>query len=320
MPGRWQGTEYRYGFQSQEMDDEIKGHGNSISFGARIYDSRIAKWFSTDAYKASYPSNSPYSSNGNNPLFYIDKAGNFLIPVHKRIVQNAFGALSIKLTKSKGVTSLSSSLNEQFLAGLSLGSIRPDVRSLTNPNDWFGRNDPLWRKTEELHFDNLDSKEKIDETWQNINNLEQKIISDTKANGGTAYGAGIQLGEVLHTVQDFYSHSNYIELYRDYYGDKGKYGDVEVQLYSEAIKDAGFNSYLEKYLVTGKYKAHINGGGYGDYGYDHKTENLDQGKGNLSWPFTWIANPVNWKSWIAEDLATKETESRINKYAEELEK
>lgn len=29
---------YRYGFNGKEKDDEIKGEGNSIDFGSRMYD------------------------------------------------------------------------------------------------------------------------------------------------------------------------------------------------------------------------------------------------------------------------------------------
>jgi len=31
---------YRYGFNGHEKDDEIKGSGNSLNFGARILDPR----------------------------------------------------------------------------------------------------------------------------------------------------------------------------------------------------------------------------------------------------------------------------------------
>src|SRR5690606_28578426 len=38
---RYNPTEYRYGFNGMEKDDEIKGTGNSLDFGARIYDPRL---------------------------------------------------------------------------------------------------------------------------------------------------------------------------------------------------------------------------------------------------------------------------------------
>jgi RHS repeat-associated protein len=51
MPGRNASTsDYRYGFQGQETNDEVKGSGNSYDFGARIYESTLGRWLSTDPY------------------------------------------------------------------------------------------------------------------------------------------------------------------------------------------------------------------------------------------------------------------------------
>ena len=36
-------TAYRYGFNGKEMDNELKGEGNSYDFGARMYDPRIGR-------------------------------------------------------------------------------------------------------------------------------------------------------------------------------------------------------------------------------------------------------------------------------------
>lgn len=61
MPGRWAGTDYRYGMQGQEMDDEIKGHGNSYAFEYRIHDPRLGRFLSVDPLEGEYPWNSPYA-------------------------------------------------------------------------------------------------------------------------------------------------------------------------------------------------------------------------------------------------------------------
>jgi RHS repeat-associated protein len=41
-------TCYRYGFNGMEKDDEVKGSGNSLDFGSRIYDARTGRWLSVD--------------------------------------------------------------------------------------------------------------------------------------------------------------------------------------------------------------------------------------------------------------------------------
>jgi RHS repeat-associated protein len=69
------GGGYRYGFQNQEKDDEIKGSGNSYDFGARIYDSRIGRWLSVDPQFALQPSWSLYKSFNNNPIIFADPDG-----------------------------------------------------------------------------------------------------------------------------------------------------------------------------------------------------------------------------------------------------
>lgn len=61
MPNRNFSDEgYRYGFQGQEKDDEIKGEGNSYDFGARMYDPRVGRCLSYDpkttARESPYPS------------------------------------------------------------------------------------------------------------------------------------------------------------------------------------------------------------------------------------------------------------------------
>ena len=76
MPKRsFNSSGYRYGFNGQEKDDEIKGSGNSYDFGARIYDPRIAKFLSPDPITKYYPSWSPYLFAGNNPIKFIDIYG-----------------------------------------------------------------------------------------------------------------------------------------------------------------------------------------------------------------------------------------------------
>ncbi|MDX2248315.1 MAG: RHS repeat-associated core domain-containing protein [Bacteroidia bacterium] len=77
MPGRNQRRGgYRFGFQGKESDGEIYGAGNSLDFGARVYDSRVGRWWSVDALTDSYVSWSPFNFVLGNPLRLIDPTGN----------------------------------------------------------------------------------------------------------------------------------------------------------------------------------------------------------------------------------------------------
>jgi len=66
---------YRYGFQGQEKDDELKGEGNSYTTHFRQFDPRIGRWLSIDPKYGKYPSYSPYNLSLNNPIFYQDRKG-----------------------------------------------------------------------------------------------------------------------------------------------------------------------------------------------------------------------------------------------------
>jgi len=84
MPGRHgSSADYRYGFNGMEKDDEIKGSGNSYDFGARMYDSRIGRWFALDPLSTRYPYLSPYNFVANNPIIYVDPDGKEIKPVNK---------------------------------------------------------------------------------------------------------------------------------------------------------------------------------------------------------------------------------------------
>ncbi len=66
LPNRHEaGNEYRYGFQGQEKDDEIKGEGNSINYKYRMHDARIGRFFAADPLAPKYPHNSPYAFSEN---------------------------------------------------------------------------------------------------------------------------------------------------------------------------------------------------------------------------------------------------------------
>ena len=77
MPGRsYNSGDYRYGFNSMEKDDEIKNiTGSSYDFGARMYDSRLGRWFSVDPQFKKQPGWSTYKAFLDNPIFFVDPEG-----------------------------------------------------------------------------------------------------------------------------------------------------------------------------------------------------------------------------------------------------
>lgn len=76
LPGRHANTsDYRYGFQGQEMDDEIKGEGNSLNYTFRMHDPRVGRFLSLDPISAQYPHNSPYAFAENRVIDGIELEG-----------------------------------------------------------------------------------------------------------------------------------------------------------------------------------------------------------------------------------------------------
>jgi RHS repeat-associated protein len=67
--------EYLYGFNGKEKDDEIKGEGNSLDFGARIYDPRLGRFLSRDRFENKFPHQSPYVFAENSPISFQDING-----------------------------------------------------------------------------------------------------------------------------------------------------------------------------------------------------------------------------------------------------
>ena len=71
------------GFNGMRKDDEIAGSGNDYDFGARIYDSRLGRFLTTDPAKSGFPFESPYVFAGNTPIQAIDVNGERIFFVNK---------------------------------------------------------------------------------------------------------------------------------------------------------------------------------------------------------------------------------------------
>ena len=70
-----QGDGYRYSFQGQEHDDEVKGEGNSVNYKYRMHDPRVGRFFAVDPLSKDYPWNSSYAYSENRLLDAIELEG-----------------------------------------------------------------------------------------------------------------------------------------------------------------------------------------------------------------------------------------------------
>jgi RHS repeat-associated protein len=91
---------YRYGFNGKENDDEVKGEGNSVDYGARVYDPRIAVWLSLDPLQKRFPYESNFSFCSSNPIIYLDKEGKRKYLIHRVINEKTGEVTEFKIVKS----------------------------------------------------------------------------------------------------------------------------------------------------------------------------------------------------------------------------
>ncbi|MFB0926069.1 MAG: RHS repeat-associated core domain-containing protein, partial [Vicingaceae bacterium] len=76
MPGRHANSpDFRYGFIGKEKDLDLNNEGNTLDFGARIYDGRIGKFLSIDPWTDKYAWQTPYAYFKNSPIYTIDWNG-----------------------------------------------------------------------------------------------------------------------------------------------------------------------------------------------------------------------------------------------------
>ncbi|MEW4923138.1 hypothetical protein [Algibacter sp. 2305UL17-15] len=66
---------YRYGFQGQEKDYEVKGEGNSLNYKYRMHDPRVGRFFAKDPLSGLYSWNSPYAFSENRVIDGVELEG-----------------------------------------------------------------------------------------------------------------------------------------------------------------------------------------------------------------------------------------------------
>jgi hypothetical protein len=179
-------------------------------------------------------------------------------------------------------------------------------------------NTDVFRFFYKVHFDQQVGKDNIDNYWEKFNKRFDK-----------AKGLNRAFGAALHTAQDFYSHSNYAELYVEYYkkngGDISKFKASDVPLYNDAgtTKSGTATETFGQFLLskgdafrTGDFKVGnpVNGTEYAKANPNsHAAMNKDskdteRGKETVGGK----DNTITYNE-LAEDLATRETANRITK-------
>jgi len=181
MPGRsYNSGEYRYGFNGMEKDDEVKGSGNSLDFGARIYDSRIGRWLSTDAFASSYPGYSTYNFALNTPITAVDPDGNLVIFIGGLRASQGIGDQRMPSTGER-----KSFQRGIYQYGKYSGALRSYWRNDGDPNS-FGRN--------------VDMANKFLDRIGDYNAFFASGSSDWTSNADQRYGEGQKKAQQFHAM------------------------------------------------------------------------------------------------------------------------
>ncbi|HPH37715.1 MAG TPA: RHS repeat-associated core domain-containing protein, partial [Sediminibacterium sp.] len=132
---------YRYGFNGKENDNEVKGNGNHLDYGARVYDSRLGRWFSVD--KIIKPSFSSYQFAKGNPINFIDPDGNDEIHFYYKLQENFDGSGKVytTITISTQIIQNGNKNHSFFIHNKTLGSLdgavvqlKPFINGTNLPN------------------------------------------------------------------------------------------------------------------------------------------------------------------------------------------
>ena len=218
QPYKYNGKEFVTEYGYDEYDSQ-----------ARWYYPAVMRTTTIDPLSEKYYAASPYVWCANNSVKYVDPSGMFGVPIHKDITQQ-----SMKMSSFVSTTSL------LFYQNLSLGA--------TIVADYVGF-------AENWHFDNMANYSDVQTRWNTLNaNITAtigNIGSCNKLLGGIDV---LQLGVLLHNVQDFYAHSNYAELYIEYFqGVNNGALPSSLPTYDEGIKNSNFNNLLKEKLRTGDF-------------------------------------------------------------------
>ena len=219
------GTEdYRYSFQGQEHDDEIKGKGNSVNFKYRMHDPRLVRFFVVDPLTNTYPYLSPYHFSHNSPIYMIEIEGlEGTIYVYKIWTDNSGYHISSEPIDSYVVEGLKSNVNKALImpygepngkaVQIKYSSAAPNGGSLTVD----ANNKPSVKELNEFFGDKMPSKEKTSKSFgQKFNDMAPIWARDGAREGGAEC---TNVNSKTSGVKGMYNTADNI----DYVGDKISY-------------------------------------------------------------------------------------------------
>jgi RHS repeat-associated protein len=142
---------YRYGFQGQERDDEIKGKGNSLNYKYRMHDARVGRFFAVDPLAPKYPWYTPYQFSGNKVIAYVELEG----------LEEADGKQESNNNEILPNPFINEKNNQGLSADVSVSPI-PGYSAMYNRTLWHNSDRPLGHNTGQTHLKTIALYEQVD--------------------------------------------------------------------------------------------------------------------------------------------------------------
>jgi hypothetical protein len=249
------------------------------------------------------PDLTPYNFVADNPLRFVDGDGKFLLDVHERIMANALKQFDSNFF-NKYSSGSANYENSQFLDGMigrTGGRDKSDYLSagIANPDIHHSGFVLESNYSSSMHFDNM----KYPEIMGNMAKIQSMLNSNVEAyNSGhkNAYELGHDVGVASHAIQDFYSHSNYVELYQKTYPEQTDF--TKIPTIEDALSNPEFKKFasvLAIELRTGEYPGNKDN-------KSHKVMNHDLGFGSQYYKMDEVkGKKADWFSKAAETVAAK---------------
>ena len=103
---------HSYGFNGKEKDDEVKGAGNELDYGLRIYDPRLGRFMSVDPLFKHFAWNSPYAFAENDVIRSIDLDGaEKFVTNDGKLIGGIAGGTQVRTVDAKNVKTVAFWIN-----------------------------------------------------------------------------------------------------------------------------------------------------------------------------------------------------------------
>jgi RHS repeat-associated protein len=210
---------YRYGFQGQEKDDEVKGEGNSVNYKYRMHDPRVGRFFAVDPLSPKYPHNSVYAFSENRVIDGIELEGLEYLEFNEARVFMHCGQLFLNVNKYRDIYGEFENklLQTQWERGGTLirdgrpynGGIAVTDWSVSVPTNFNyvmdNDPDPLSSDLEPMNTTesgiNSSTKRRLDGKWDNRRKFHTPIFGTRITAGLTIlFDIGLQINDCINAI------------------------------------------------------------------------------------------------------------------------